>query len=67
MGILLSLVLEVEEKVGDMSGSYVADELDILDNRRADGLSIIMVIMSLGRETSLSTLLPEPAMEAGVY
>jgi len=32
MGILLSLVLEVEEKVGYMSRSCVADGLDILDN-----------------------------------
>jgi hypothetical protein len=32
VGILLSLVLEVEEKEGYMSGSCVADKFDILDN-----------------------------------
>jgi len=48
--ILLSLVLEVGEKVGYMSGSYVADGLDMLDDRRAVGLSIIKAIMSLGRK-----------------
>jgi len=40
-GILLSLVLEIEEEVGYMSRSCVADGFNILDNRRAVGLSII--------------------------
>jgi len=39
VGILLSFVFEIEEKEGYVSGSCVADGLDILDNRRAVGLS----------------------------
>jgi len=48
MGILLSLVLEVEEKECYMSGSCITDGLDILDDRRAVRWSIISVIMNSG-------------------
>ena len=66
-GILFSFVLEIKEKVGYMSRSCLADGLDILDNRRTVGLSTIKAITSLGRKRqNLSTLLPEPAMEAEV-
>ena len=50
-GILLSLVLVIKEKVGYMSGLCIADRLDILDNRRAVGLSIMKAIISLRRKT----------------
>jgi hypothetical protein len=50
-GVLLSLVLEIEEKEGYMSRSCVADGLNILDNGRANGLSIMKAIISLGRKT----------------
>jgi hypothetical protein len=48
VGILLSLVLEVEEKEGDMSGSCITDGFDIVDDRRAVRWSIIGVIMDSG-------------------
>ena len=50
-GILLSFVLEIKEKEGDMSGSGVTDGFDILDNGRAVGLSIMKAVMNLGRKT----------------
>ncbi len=66
-GILLSLVLEIEEEVCYMGRSCIADGFDILDNRRAVGLSINKGHNESGpEETNLSTLLPEPAMEAEV-
>jgi hypothetical protein len=49
-GILLSLVLEIKEEVCYMSRSCIADGFDILDNRRAVGLSIRKAITSLGRK-----------------
>jgi hypothetical protein len=63
VGILLSLVLEVEEKEGDMSGPCITDGFDILDDRRAVGLSIINIEMNSEWKTSLSTLFPEPAID----
>jgi hypothetical protein len=63
---LLSLVLVIKEKVGYTSGSWVTDGFDIFDDGRAVWGSIMKAIMRLAEETNLSTLFPEPAMEAGV-
>jgi hypothetical protein len=63
VGILLSLVLEVEEKEGYMSRARIPYGFDILDDRRAVGWSLISVRMNSGWKTSLSTLFPEPAMD----
>ena len=45
MGVLLSLVFEIEEKESYVGGSCIADGFDILDNRRAFGMSISKAIM----------------------